>query len=103
MLTALEEGVQGGRWYSLMDKVYHLPNLRAAFAKVKANKGVAGVDRQTIEMFERHLEANLATLAEELCTGEYRPRPVRRVWIDKVYSPRPANAKTAGATPSRKG
>ena len=87
MLTALEAGVKGGRWYSVMDKVYHQPNLRAAFAKVKANKGAAGVDRQTIEMFERHLEANLATLAEELCTGEYRPRPVRRVWIDKPGKP----------------
>ena len=48
MLTALEAGVKGGRWYSVMDKVYHQPNLRAAFAKVKANKGAAGVDRQTI-------------------------------------------------------
>src|SRR5512147_399352 len=31
MLTALEKGVKGGKWFSLMDKVYALPNLRAAF------------------------------------------------------------------------
>ena len=87
MLTALEQGVKGGRWYSLMDKVDAPPNLRAAFAKVKANKGAAGVERQTIEMFERHLAANLAKLGEELGTGAYRPRPVRRVWIDKPGKP----------------
>jgi RNA-directed DNA polymerase len=87
MLTALEEGVKGGRWYSLMDKVYHLPNLGSAFAKVKTNKGAAGVDHQTIEMFERHLEANLGKLAEELRTAKYRPRAVRRVWIDKPGKP----------------
>jgi RNA-directed DNA polymerase len=57
MLTALETGVQGGNWFSLIDKVYALPNLRAAFARVQANAGAAGVDRQTIEMFEAHLEA----------------------------------------------
>ena len=33
MLTALEQGVRGGRWYTLMDKVYALPTLRAAFAR----------------------------------------------------------------------
>jgi RNA-directed DNA polymerase len=31
MLAALEQGVKGGRWFSLMDKVYAMPNLRAAF------------------------------------------------------------------------
>lgn len=44
MLTTLEQGVKGGRWYSLMDKVYKAANLRASFRKVKANRGAAGVD-----------------------------------------------------------
>ncbi len=83
MLTALEKGVKGGKWFSLIDKVYALPNLRAAFAKVKANAGAAGVDRQTIEMFEIHLEANLEKLSRELREGSYRPQPVRRHWIPK--------------------
>src|SRR5512144_851992 len=52
MLTALEQGVKGSKWYSLMDKVYALPNLRAAFKQVKANGGAAGVDHRTIEMYE---------------------------------------------------
>ncbi len=55
MLTALEKGVKGGGWYSLMDKAYTLDNLRSAFAKVKANKGGAGVDHQTADRFEEHL------------------------------------------------
>src|SRR6266540_187401 len=55
MLTALEAGVKGGKWFSLMDKVYALGNLRSAFAEVKANGGAAGVDHQTVEMFEQHL------------------------------------------------
>jgi hypothetical protein len=38
-LTALEEGVLGGKWYSLMDKVYPVPSLRKAFESVKANGG----------------------------------------------------------------
>jgi len=84
MLAALEQGVKGGKWFSLIDKVYALPNLRAAFARVKANAGAAGVDRQTIKMFEVHLEANLRQLAEELRAGTYRPRPVRRAWIAKL-------------------
>jgi RNA-directed DNA polymerase len=43
MLTTLEQGVRRGKWYSLMDKVCALPNLRQAFARVKANQGAAGV------------------------------------------------------------
>jgi RNA-directed DNA polymerase len=83
MLTALEQGVMGGKWHSLIDKVYALPNLRQAFARVKANKGAAGVDHVTVEEFERHLEANLERLSQALAEGSYRPQAVRRHWISK--------------------
>lgn len=86
MLTALEQGVKGGKWFSLMDKVYALRNLRAAFARVKANGGAAGVDQVTVEMFERHLEENLNRLAQTLKDGSYRPQAVKRVWIPKPGS-----------------
>jgi RNA-directed DNA polymerase len=86
MLTALEEGIKGGKWFSLIDKVYALANLRSAFQEVKANHGAAGVDHQTIEMFEGHLEENLERLARTLKDGSYRPQAVRRVWIDKPGS-----------------
>ena len=52
MLTALERGVQGGVWFSLIDKVFSLPNLLAAFVKVKANGGAAGCDHQTIARYD---------------------------------------------------
>ena len=86
MLTALEQGVKGGKWFSLIDKVYALPNLRQAFERVKANQGAAGVDHVTIEEFERHLEANLEKLSRSLREGNYRPQAVRRVWIPKPGS-----------------
>jgi RNA-directed DNA polymerase len=86
MLTALEQGVKGGKWFSLMDKVYALANLRAAFAKVKANGGAAGVDQVTVGMFQRHLEENLKRLAQSLKDGSYRPQAVKRVWIPKPGS-----------------
>ncbi len=86
MLAALEEGVKGGKWYSLIDKVSSLRNLRSAFAEVKRNRGSAGVDRVTIGMFEAHLEENLQRLSESLKEGSYQPRAIRRVWIPKPGS-----------------
>jgi RNA-directed DNA polymerase len=86
MLTALVEGVKGGKWYSLMDKVHPERTLRAAFARVKANKGSSGVDHVTVEMFETGLDANLKVLSEELGTGEYRPQAIRRHYIPKPGS-----------------
>ena len=86
MLTALEEGVKGGTWYSLIDKVSSLRNLRSAFTQVKRNRGGSGVDRVTIRMFEADLEENLKRLAESLKEGRYRPQAIRRVWIEKLGS-----------------
>lgn len=83
MLTALEQGVRGGRWHTLIDKVYALPTLRAAFARVKANRGAPGVDHVTVTMFEARCEANLAALSAALRDGTYRPHPIRRQWIPK--------------------
>ena len=86
MLTALEQGVKGGVWFSLIDKVYALPTLEAAFRKVAANDGAAGVDHQTVEMFAANREANLQAIAERLREGRYRPQHIRRKWIPKPGS-----------------
>ncbi len=83
MLTALKEGVKGGKWFSLMDKVYAMPNLQRAFERVKANSGAAGVDHQTTEMFSHHLAENLARLARSLKEASYQPAAIKRVWIPK--------------------
>jgi RNA-directed DNA polymerase len=86
MLTALEQGVKGGKWFRLIDKVYALPHLRKAFARVKANGGAAGVDQVTVKEFEYRLEANLEKLSRTLKDGSYRPQAIRRVWIPKLGS-----------------
>ena len=83
MLTALEEGVKGGKWFSLIDKVYAPANLAQAYTRVAANGGAAGVDHQTVQMYERQLNANQEKLAAQLKDGSYHPQAVRRVWIEK--------------------
>lgn len=83
MLTALDEGVKGGLWYSLMDKVHSERNLRAAFARVAANEGAAGVDHVTTVMFADRLDAELAKLGDALRTGAYQPQAIRRHYIPK--------------------
>ena len=86
MLTALETGVKGGSWFSLIDKVYASANLEAAFSKVLANGGAAGVDHIRVETFDGRRETNLKKLQDELQSGSYRPQAVRRVWIPKPGS-----------------
>lgn len=83
MLTALEQGVKGGIWFSLIDKVYAPANLAASYAKVAANRGAAGVDHVTVEDFTKRLSRNLEKLAAQLQDGSYRPQAVRRVNIPK--------------------
>jgi len=56
MLAALETGVKGGRWHSLMDKVWDRRNLQRSFEKVKAKTGAAGTNHVTVEEFGRQLE-----------------------------------------------
>ena len=83
MLKALERGVKGGVWFSLMDKVYAPRNLRASFEEVRRNRGSAGVDHVTLERFEEDLERNLRRLETSLRDGSYRPQAIRRAWIPK--------------------
>lgn len=86
MLTTLEQGVRGGRWHTLIDKVYAPLNLFAASESVIGNRGAAGVDHQTVESFEANRRLELDRLHESLRTDSYRPQAVRRVWIPKPGS-----------------
>ncbi|HEX2805384.1 MAG TPA: group II intron reverse transcriptase/maturase [Kineosporiaceae bacterium] len=54
-----------------------------AYRKVKANKGAAGVDGESVEQFEADLKGNLYTLWNRMSSGTYFPPPVRMVEIDK--------------------
>jgi len=83
MLAALHRGVEGGKWFSLIDKVWRPETLRSAFKKVKVRRGGPGVDHVTIAKFEARLEANLRHLSDALRNGTYRPQAIKRVYIPK--------------------
>ena len=83
MLAALVNGVKGGKWYSLSDKVYDRRTLKAAWKRVASNKGAAGVDRISINRFRSKAQRYLEELERDLHDGTYRPAPVKRVYIPK--------------------
>ncbi len=83
MLDALVNGVQGGKWYSLYDKVWKRKTLQLAWQRVKANKGAAGIDRQSIERFEANEDLYLQELQEQLQEEAFQPQPIKRVYIPK--------------------
>ena len=56
-----------------------------AYKKVKANKGAAGVDGQSIEEFEKDLKNNLYKIWNRMSSGTYFPPPVRAVEIPKPH------------------
>lgn len=84
MLAALEYGVEGGKWFRLIDKVYDRRNLWANWCKSAANKGAPGVDEITLDRYGKDAEANLARLAGRLKDGTYRPKAIRRTYIPKA-------------------
>src|SRR5436309_11417972 len=77
----------GRRFHALYDKVYRRDVLERAWELVRANKGAAGIDRQTIADVEQYGVAKLLDeLAADLKDGSYRPWPARRVFIPKPGS-----------------
>ena len=84
MLTALEQGVKGEKWFALIDKVYAERNLLAAFQKVAKKRGAAGVDHVTTRDFERGLPGAIQELSATLKGGSYVPQAIRRVRIPKL-------------------
>jgi len=86
MLTALEEGVKGGKWFRLIDKVFAESNLSASYGKVAANGGAPGVDHVTVEAFGNDLEAHVAKLHKALRDSSYKPQAILRVYIPKPGS-----------------
>ena len=54
-----------------------------AYKRVKANRGAAGVDNQSLDAFDRDLENNLYKIWNRMSSGSYFPPPIRRVEIPK--------------------
>ncbi len=86
MLAALEAGVKGNKWFSLIDKVYADRTLALAWAKVSSNAGACGVDGVTVERFGKDSQSRLLAVKERLNEGSYQPEPVKRVMIPKPGS-----------------
>lgn len=87
MLDTLQQNnVRGGKWHSLMDKVYKRDNLLSAFREVAMNRGAPGVDQVTIEDFTADLVRNVDKLEQQLREGTYRPQAIKRVHIPKPGS-----------------
>ena len=82
--------------HSLIGQVYDQHNLRRAWERVKKNKGCAGVDGMTVARFEANQEQYLEVRHRQLKEGRYRPRPVKRVEIEKpgTKSTRPLGIPT---------
>jgi RNA-directed DNA polymerase len=86
MVEALERGIEGGKWHSLIDKVYAERTLRAGWRRVERNGGGAGVDGERIKDFKHEVEKRLSNLSEQLRKGQYEPLAIRRVYIPKLGS-----------------
>jgi group II intron reverse transcriptase/maturase len=57
--------------------------VRAAFQAVKRNRGAAGIDKVSINMFAANLKENLDSILRDLKDGSFEPKPLRRQFIDK--------------------
>src|ERR1700680_1244413 len=78
----------GRRFHALYDKVYRRDVLERAWELVRANRGAAGIDRQTIADVEEYgVSRLLDELAADLKDGRWRPLPARRVFIPKPGRP----------------
>lgn len=86
LTTLLENKVRGGKWHTLIDKVFHDLNLFCSAKKVLGKKGAAGVDRQTVDEFAEHERQEIQQLQTQLSEGTYVPEAVRRAWIPKPGS-----------------
>jgi RNA-directed DNA polymerase len=86
MLIALEKGIEGNKWFSLIDKVRSDRTLGIAWEKVRSNAGACGVDGISVALFEKDSQKRLLAVKERLRKNDYQPKPIRRVHIPKPGS-----------------
>jgi len=68
----------------LMDEILSDENLRRAIKAVKSNKGAAGVDGMKVETLEAYFAKEGSALKQAILNKQYKPQPVRRVYIPKA-------------------
>lgn len=86
MLTTLERGIKGGKWYSLYDKVWKTENLMRAVEKVVEGKSTKKPDGRRCREYAEASEQRVPRLQQSLRQGDYHPKPVERIWIPKLGS-----------------
>jgi RNA-directed DNA polymerase len=86
MLATLERGIKGGKWFSLIDKVWKMDNLQSAVKKVAQGKSEKKADGRRCRKYAEASHRRLPILQEKLKNGEYQPQPAQRVWIPKLGS-----------------
>ena len=67
----------------LMEVILQDENLEEAIKRVKSNKGVAGVDKMTVDEIDEYFKSNKETIKKQILEKKYRPQPVKRVYIPK--------------------
>lgn len=83
MLTTLIQGVEGGKWFRLFDKVFSERNLLASFQQVAKKKGAPGVDHVTVQEFQRQLPDSVWELSDRIKAGAFTPQAIKRTHIAK--------------------
>lgn len=86
MLVTLERGIKGGKWFSLIDKVWKRENLQSAAQKVACGKSPKKPDGRKCRRYLEQSAWRLPRLQEKLKQGQYEPQPAQRVWIPKLGS-----------------
>ena len=86
MLATLKRGITGGKWFSLIDKVWKRENLQSAVKKVAEGKSKQKADGRRCRRYAEASHRRLPILQAKLKNGDYRPEPVQRVWIPKLGS-----------------
>src|SRR5271169_6272154 len=82
-LSMVNDPESPARTNRLMEEVCERENLKEALQQVKANKGSAGVDGMTVDGITDYLKQHWPAIREQLLSGTYEPKPVRRVEIPK--------------------
>lgn len=67
----------------LIDEILNESNIYLAIKRVKANKGASGIDKMNVNELESYWKNNGQEIINKILAKEYRPQPVRRVYIPK--------------------
>ena len=86
MLATLARGIEGGKWYSLYDKVWKMANLQRAVEKVTQGKSPKKADGRKCRRYAEQSVRRLPQLQQMLKEGRYNPQPAQRIWIPKLGS-----------------